>query len=176
MKKLTQLEKSYLAALASGDKIQTRTSGDLKALLHLFKLGYIESVNDKWKISPSGQKYCRDGRNMFTSAKIARLHSNIAQNKYWVPKVGDLIYTDTRLYVDHGEDDVVGGLSEITRVYKEMSGGDPLCLFVDIAQHDQGGNWTQYLFPDQKELMEEFGLQVSYPDPDNRPSFNEGWR
>ena len=83
-----------------------------------------------------------------------------------MPKVGELIYANTMISIDHGED-VEGGLSLVTRVYPSMS-GDAKCLFVEIAQHDRGGNWTQFLFEKQLYLMERHGNNIAHPDPDLR--------
>jgi hypothetical protein len=98
--------------------------------------------------------------------KLAALQKRIVSGKYWVPKVGDYIYTETRLSIDHGWDDVVGGLSTVTKVYSQMSGGDPACVFVEIKEHNRGGNWTQVFFEEQKTLMLGFGESFAYPDPD----------
>ena len=108
----------------------------------------------------------RKSENVFPKGKIEQLKRRIASGKPWVPKVGDLVYVGTMLSIDHGEDDVVGGLAQVTRAYKSMSGGDRNCVFIEIAQHDRGGNWTQFLCPEQKDLMKEFGNEVAYPDPD----------
>lgn len=91
----------------------------------------------------------------------------IKSGKYWVPKVGEYVYTDTRISIDHGFDDVRGGLSTVSKVYTRMSGGDKDCVFIEIAQHERGGNWTQVLYPDQKDLLKEFGKSFSYHDPDD---------
>jgi hypothetical protein len=98
--------------------------------------------------------------------KFAALVKKIKSGKYWVPKVGDYVYTNTRISFDHGEDDVCGGLSTVTKVYESMSGGDAKCKFIEIAEHQRGGNWTQFLFEDQAELMKEFGKDWTYLDPD----------
>jgi hypothetical protein len=143
-----------------------RTSEDFLAIARLIKLGYVRHHEGSLAATPAGQEYCRKAENMFTKVQIARLHRRIEKGKYWVPKVGELVYTDTRMYIDHGMDDVEGGLSQVTRVYKSMSGGDPHCVFIEVAQHGHGGNWMQSLFRDQKELMARFGNQVAYPDPD----------
>jgi len=107
--------------------------------------------------------------NKLDRKKLAELKRRIKAAKFWVPKVGEYIYTTTRMSIDHGEDDVVGGLSTVSKVYTGMSGGDPKCVFVEISQHDRGGNWTQFLFKDQKGLMKRFGSSFSYPDPDHGP-------
>jgi hypothetical protein len=90
-----------------------------------------------------------------------------------VPEVGEYIYVRTSLFIDHGEDDRVGGLAEVTDVHEGMSGGDPKCLFVGTMQHPCGGsNWTQFLFREQEKLMKEHGDNFAYPDPDDRSYYD----
>lgn len=176
MAKLSVLEKSHLVSLAIGEPRMVRTVEDLRALNRLVKFSFAtvteydeaEGDPDGWTVTEKGKEFCRDAKNIFTKAQIALLRSRIARGKYWVPKVGQLVYTDTRLSIDHGWDDVQGGMSLVTKVGTEMSGGDPDCVFIEIAQHGRSSNWTQFLFPDQKELMERFKNQVAYPDPDYR--------
>jgi hypothetical protein len=108
----------------------------------------------------------RKSENVFPKDKIEQLKRRIASGKPWVPKVGELVYMDTRCSIDHGYDDVRGGLAQVSRVKHGMSGGDDKCVFIEVAQHDRGGNWTQWLCPDQKKLMKEFGDRVAHPDPD----------
>jgi hypothetical protein len=72
--------------------------------------------------------------------------------------------------IDHGEDDVLGGLALVTSVTRSMSGGDLNTPFVEVAQHDGSSyNW-RVLLDEQKELMEEHGDEVARPDPDYGPS------
>jgi hypothetical protein len=176
--RLSPLEKSHLMSLVRGESRHTRTTEDLRALAKLVKFGYANQRDrhlvQRWAVTKKGQEYTRVASNMFSKVQIALIKSRIASGKFWVPKVGQLIYTETHLYLGHGNDDCVGGLSQVTQVYRDMSGGDPKCVFVEVAQHDHGGNWTQVLFPDQKELLEEFGDRVAYADPDDRPQFNQG--
>lgn len=107
--------------------------------------------------------------NKLDRKKLATLMKRIKGGKYWVPKVGEYVYTDTRMSLDHGWDDVCGGLSTISKVYTSMSGGDAKCVFIEISQHERGGNWTQFLYPDQKELQKRFGKNFAFPDPDYGP-------
>lgn len=81
---------------------------------------------------------------------------------YWVPKVGDKIYVATHLYIDHGEDDVVGGLATVTKVQK-YNGSNVMLSVEEHPGHSY--NW-KVLFEDQEELKEEFGQQAAYADPD----------
>ena len=124
------------------------------------------------------EKDARDSENKFTKARLNQLQRRIASGKYWVPKVGDLVYVRSHFSIDHGEDDELGGLARVTRVHPSMSGGDPKCMFIDVAQHAVGCNWTQFLWPEQKYLMEEFGESVARPDPDygeEQPKYRIGY-
>lgn len=181
--KLSALEKSHLVSLASGEQRTVRTVGDIKALNKLVKLGlakvgsYDEAEGDAdgWSVTLAGKKWTRVATNVFTKAQIDKLHKRIAKGKPWVPKVGDLVYMRTMMSIDHGWDDVEGGLAQVKKVYHSMSGGDPKCVFIEICQHDRGGNWTQFLCPEQKELMKRHGLGVAYPDPDTGSSGASDW-
>jgi hypothetical protein len=117
------------------------------------------------KMFPSAGEAAKS-ENVFDRVKFAELKRRIKAGKYWVPKTGEYVYTETMLSIDHGWNDVRGGLSTVTRVYESMSGGDPRCKFIEIAQHGRGGNWTQFLFEKQARLMKEHGREFSYPDPD----------
>jgi hypothetical protein len=104
--------------------------------------------------------------NTLDKKKFAALKKRIKDGKYWLPKVGEYIYSRTSLSIDHGETDVVGGLATVTKVTYGMSGGDPKTPFIEIAQHEQGGwNW-RVLWEDQQELMDEYGKDWAYADPD----------
>jgi len=118
-------------------------------------------------------KEAAKAENKLDKKKYNALLKRIKSGKYWVPKVGEYVYTDTRISCDHGWDDVRGGLSTVSKVYESMSGGDAKCKFIEISQHERGGNWTQFLYPDQAELMKEFGKKFSYSDPDYGPGGNQ---
>lgn len=119
------------------------------------------------------EKLARASENKFIKKKFDELKRRIKSGKPWTPKVGDYIYVRTMMSCDHGWDDVAGGLAEVTRVYNSMSGGDANCKFIEIMQHDRGGNWTQFLCPEQKELMERHGKEFAHPDPDYGPGGNQ---
>lgn len=115
----------------------------------------------------------RASENFLIPAKLDLLKKRIHSGGYWVPEVGDYIYVRTSLFIDHGQDDVVGGLAEVTRAYESMSCGDSKCIFVETMQHSNGGgNWTQSLFREQGRLMEEYGESFAYPDPDYRDYYD----
>lgn len=81
-------------------------------------------------------------------------------------KVGQEIYVETHLHISRGSDDVIGGRATVTKVTKQISGGEP-CLFVEVAEHpDTSYNWSQHLSKEQTKLKKEFGEKRAYPDPD----------
>lgn len=98
--------------------------------------------------------------------KRDKQHKNKLHEGKAPPKVGDDIYVSTRMYIDHGEDDVLGGLAEVIKVELAMSAGDPKCPFVMVAEHPGSlYNWRRLLV-EQAALKKEFGLKRARVDPD----------
>ncbi|MFI5104647.1 MAG: hypothetical protein ACHP79_06965 [Terriglobales bacterium] len=85
---------------------------------------------------------------------------------------GDVIYVETELYLGHGRDDFRGGLAEVLDVRANISAGKPTPFVCIKQQPDSWQNWA-YLAAEQQKLHAEFGKNWSYPDPDNRPEFND---
>ena len=89
-----------------------------------------------------------------------------------IPKVGDVIYVPTDLYLSHGVDDFRGGKARVVEVVEEVSAGLKT-PFIRVGERlDTLYNWS-YLSRQQEELRDEFGDQEAHPDPDYRPEFNE---
>jgi hypothetical protein len=81
------------------------------------------------------------------------------------PKVGDIVYVRTSMYIDHGEDDVVGGLAHVEEVKYGTSAGKPT-PFVTVREHPgRGYNW-EMLAVEQERLAKDFGSKWAYPDPE----------
>lgn len=81
------------------------------------------------------------------------------------PKVGDDIYVPTRMYIDHGEDDVDGGLAEVTEVSPGMSAGKQM-PFICVKEHPSSSyNWDS-LREQQAALKKEFGKRRAVVNPD----------
>lgn len=81
------------------------------------------------------------------------------------PKLHTDIYVDTSFYIDHGKDDVIGGLAQIIKIKDDGKGGIN-SIFIYVAEHPNVGyNWHS-LIQRQKELKDEFGDKRAYPDPD----------
>ena len=130
----------------------------------------------RWQSERTGKVFatmadCAKDENRLDRAKFAKLKDRIAKGKPWVPKPGDYIYTASSMSIDHGEDDVVGGLGQVTELKPMMSGGDPKTLFVAVAQlPGHSRNWSQMLVKEQAELMKRFGTKFAHPDPDTSGS------
>jgi len=104
--------------------------------------------------------------------KLQKAIFMIEQSVFAVPRVGDVIYVPTDLYLTHGVDDFHGGRAQVVEVKDEISAGlkQP---FVRVKENpDTLYNWT-YLGRQQEELKKKFGDQKAHLDPDNRPEFNE---
>ena len=90
-------------------------------------------------------------------------------------KIGDTIYVESAFFLDHGEDDFVGGRATVSDIKNDVSGGK-MTLFVQIEERPGHWlNWGQFLVHQQDELRERFGDQEAHKDPDPRPEFNAGW-
>lgn len=84
------------------------------------------------------------------------------------PQVGDKIYAPTSMYIDHGEDDVLGGLATVTNVRLSQSAGQET-PFVSVKEHPgHSYNW-KLLSQRQEELRTQFGDRVAREDPDFGP-------
>lgn len=98
--------------------------------------------------------------------KADKKHKNKLHEGREVPRVGEDIYVPTRMYIDHGEDDVMGGLGEVVEVKLGMSAGDPKCPFVTVKEHPNSSyNW-KHLMEQQDDLKKQFGKKRAYLDPD----------
>ena len=93
---------------------------------------------------------------------------NMKNTKY-IPKVGDLVYVDTSLFVTHGEDDFIGGLCEVISVDTHGEDIHRICVKEDP---DTSHLW-EYLGEMQDKLKKEFGNNRGYLRPDYRPEFNQ---
>ncbi len=81
------------------------------------------------------------------------------------PKVGDVIYVRTSCYIDHGEDDVMGGLAHVVEVKPSMSAGE-MVPFVSTREHPgRSYNWA-LLAPEQERMSRDYGVKWAYPDPE----------
>ena len=86
------------------------------------------------KIFPT-EALVRKSENAFPKTKIAELKRRIAKGKYWLPKKGDVIYVRSSMSIDHGWDDVAGGLALVVDISYGVSGGVSETPFIEVAQH-----------------------------------------
>lgn len=91
------------------------------------------------------------------------------------PLVGDKIYVPSAFYISHGSDDFAGGIATVSKVEKEMSGGE-MATFVEIKERPGSSyNWTQFIGPDQDKLKKQYKNQKAHSDPDiDTPWIEEG--
>jgi hypothetical protein len=81
------------------------------------------------------------------------------------PGVGDEIYVPTKMYIDHGQDDVDGGVATVIEVRPGISGGQPTS-YIYVKEHPGSGyNW-EFLAGEQEKLAERFGQERARPNPD----------
>lgn len=80
-----------------------------------------------------------------------------------LPKPGDIIYVRTSIYIDRGEDDVVGGKASVREVKPDKGHNLGWVTVWEHPGHSYG--WLS-LLEDQAKLEKEFGDKWAYPDPD----------
>ena len=101
----------------------------------------------------------------FVETMMATARMTKMRQKMKVPHVGDKIYVETHLYIDHGKDDVVGGVATVTGVTEGISAGKKT-PFVQVEEHPGNSyNW-EMLAEKQAELKKWFGTAKAYADPD----------
>jgi hypothetical protein len=84
----------------------------------------------------------------------------------YIPKRGDKIYVPTRFYIEHGQDDVLGGLATVTHVEEKTNGLPVNRYFVSVLEHPGTSyNWI-LLSAEQEKLKAQFGDSVARPDPE----------
>ena len=107
--------------------------------------------------------------------KHEALLKRIAAEKFWEPKVGDLIYVPTRMSLGHGHDDISGGLATIKSVerHPERAARRMNDIFVSVLEVENNFNW-RCLLDDQKKHLGRYRSEFAHPDPDDRPEFNDG--
>lgn len=81
------------------------------------------------------------------------------------PKPGDTIYTPTRISIDHGWDDIAGGLATVSKVSFQLSAGKQT-PFVEVEEiPGRSFNW-KFLQEEQDALRKEHGNRKARLDPD----------
>ena len=79
-----------------------------------------------------------------------------------LPKVGSKIYVESSYYIDHGEDDVTGGLATVKTVTRQKDGNHSISVKEIFGEF----YWEAHLAPLQAELKKEFGKNRAHPSPD----------
>lgn len=75
-----------------------------------------------------------------------------------MPKIGEDIYIPGSMYIDHGEDDIAGGLGEVIWAQGNL---------VTVAELPSTRySWSPGLYEQQEKLKKEYGSQRAHPDPD----------
>lgn len=90
-----------------------------------------------------------------------------------LPKIGDDIYVPTAGSMSHGTDDRVGGLAKVKMVKPGISAGETVHYVTTEEFPQVSYNWEGNLAGQQEKLKKQFGNNRAYPDPDDRPEFNE---
>lgn len=81
-------------------------------------------------------------------------------------KPGDELYVRSSLYIDHGEDDVCGGIAVVDKVvFKEVPQNPVNSYFVYFVDLDHGYNLT-ILLQEQEKLCKEYGNRIAHQCPD----------
>lgn len=95
---------------------------------------------------------------------------------YRDPVVGEDVCIPTSLYLSHGMDDFHGGMCRITKVdRRDDCPNEYNRLFVCIEERPgHSYNWLP-LMENERQNIELYGDGRGYPDPDDRPEFNEWW-
>lgn len=94
---------------------------------------------------------------------------------YREPVIGELIYVYTSLYLGHGVDDFIGGLATINKIETHDYLPKSHCNYISVGIEERPNtlyNWRS-LLEQQEKLKKEFGENVSHPEPDDRPQFND---
>jgi len=90
-------------------------------------------------------------------------------------KVGDKIYIRTSLSIDHGQDDVSGGLATVAKITSGISAGKKT-PFVEVKEvPGTSYNW-EILAEEQESLRKQYKNQVAHPDPDFPDHWTRGDR
>jgi hypothetical protein len=84
------------------------------------------------------------------------------------PKIGNIVYVPTALYLSHGRDDIQGGKATISNIDNRGN-----YLMVSVAElPGRSYNWD-YLAENQEKWASEYGGIWAHPDPDEDPQFNQ---
>lgn len=91
--------------------------------------------------------------------------STMSPSKDKPPRIGELIYLPTSLYIDHGEDDFRGGLCEVCRVERSISAFQDTWFVVVKERPGYSLNW-EILAENQEKYASEYGTRRGFCDSD----------
>ncbi|HZI55431.1 MAG TPA: hypothetical protein VFF39_01585 [Verrucomicrobiae bacterium] len=130
-------------------------------------------MSEEHQCSATGRTFSNAADARAHEARFHELQAECEAGRVPELRKDDVIYVDTELYLWHGRDDFRGGLAQVFECYMDISAGKPT-PFVRVAQQmNTWHNWRE-LASMQKKLRAEFGKRWAYPDPDDRPEFNDG--
>lgn len=107
-----------------------------------------------------------------SEARFREIQAECDTGRVPEPRVGDVIYVETELYLGHGVDDFRGGLAEVSEIRQDISKGQPTPFVRVLQQMGTIHNW-KLLASEQKELRQRHKKEWAHPDPDHRPEFND---
>lgn len=87
------------------------------------------------------------------------------------PKVGDIIYVPSSLYLSHGRDDFIGGRAVISKVSKWNSGD----IYISVEARPGTEYRWESLNEEQEKLKKQYKNTIAHPDPDYNTEFNDDW-
>lgn len=107
---------------------------------------------------PSGDSAIEDleGKVKLFKIKLQRLVPHRSSSMR--PAIGESIYIRSSSYIDHGEDDVAGGMATISEVRLSTSGGEPT-YFVSVREIPGASYNYTMLLQEQDNLRKQFGNQ-----------------
>ena len=86
-------------------------------------------------------------------------------DKLPLPKVGEIIYIGTALYLTHGQDDIIGGMATVSDI-------NTANRTVSVEENPGTEYYWDHLGPKQTELEVKFGNTIAHAEPDMRLQFN----
>jgi hypothetical protein len=125
-------------------------------------------IRKTWtKVSPYAQPYLE------AMSELNSMHCSMK-----LPEIGDEIYIPSAYYLGHGADDVQGGKTTITEVFRNdaLPHDHINSIFVTVEAINPATKYNyKALLEKQDDLKIQFGNQDAKPDPDYRREFNTGW-
>jgi hypothetical protein len=119
----------------------------------------------------TGRRFQTEAEARASEARFREIQSECDAGKIPELRKGDVIYTETSLYVSHGLDDFHGGLAEVLDFELQTSAGKSRPYVKTVQESDTWWNW-ELLATEQPKLRQEFGKEWAHAIPDFREEFN----